>query len=458
MEKNGKSAAKTPAAECPKRRNSASFTTSGAFEQTPMMKPTLLFATLLCPALLSAEDLRWYKGNTHTHSLWSDGNDFPDMISAWYKDKGYDFLGMSDHNTLNAGEKWVPEATIEKKKIALGPKVLDKYLKRFGDDWVETRKDAKGNLEVRLKTLEEYRVKLEEPGKFLLVQAEEVTASFNKAPIHINAVNLVEKIEPKKDVETIRETMRQNLQLIAEQAVKTGRPIIAHVNHPNFRWALTADDLAHVIEDKFFEIYNGHPGIYYDGEPTRVDSEHERIWDIANTIRIAELKAAPLFGVGTDDSHNYHGGATTPGRGYVMVRAAKLDPNALIEAMQRGDFYASTGTMLDDVSFDKGTRTVRLKIKAEPGVKYRTEFRGTLKNYDRAVKEVDAPATDPQPKRLQHGADIGKLLASSDSMEPSYTLTGEELYVRAIVISDQLMENPPVPGHVQKAWTQPVGW
>ena len=162
--------------------------------------------------------------------------------------------------------------------------------------------------------------------------------------------------------------------------------------------------------------------------------------------------------MGTDDSHNYHGGATTPGRGWVMVRAAKLEANALVEAMQRGDFYASTGVTLDDVSFDKTNRTLRLKIKAQPGAKVRTEFRGTLKNYDRAVKEVDAPAEDPQPKRLQHGADIGKLLASSDSLEPSYTMTGDELYVRAIVISDQPMVNPPQPDHVQKAWTQPVGW
>lgn len=419
---------------------------------------SLRLTLLLFPVLLSAEDLRWFKGNTHTHSLWSDGNDFPDMISAWYKDHGYDFLGMSDHNTLNAGEKWVTEAVIEKKKIALGPKVLDKYRQKFGVDWVETRSNAKGELEVRLKTLKEYRRKLEEPGKFLLVQAEEVSAGFGKAPLHINAVNLTEALQPKKDLQTLRETLRQNLQMIAEHAVKAGRPVLAHVNHPNFRWAMTADDLAHVVEDRFFEIYNGHPGIYYAGEASRVDSEHERIWDIANTIRIAELKQPPLYGVGTDDSHNYHGGSATPGRGWVMVRAAKLDPNKLVEAMQRGDFYASTGVTLEDVVFDKATRTLKLKIQGRPGVKYRTEFRGTLKNYDRAVKEVGAPAEDPQPRRLQHGADIGRVLASSEDLQPSYTLTGDELYVRAIVISDQLMKNPAQPDHLQKAWTQPVGW
>jgi hypothetical protein len=141
-----------------------------------------------------------------------------------------------------------------------------------------------------------------------------------------------------------------------------------------------------------------------------------------------------------------------------MVRAARLDPDKLVEAMQRGDFYASTGVTLDDVHFDKSTRSLHLKIHGQSGARYRTEFRGTLKNYDRAVKEVAAPADDPQPVRLQHGEDIGKLLASSDSLEPVYTLTGDELYVRAIIISDQVMTNPALPGQVQKAWTQPVGW
>ena len=34
---------------------------------------------------------RWWKGNIHTHSLWSDGNDFPEMISEWYRTHDYNF-------------------------------------------------------------------------------------------------------------------------------------------------------------------------------------------------------------------------------------------------------------------------------------------------------------------------------------------------------------------------------
>lgn len=421
------------------------------------MKFTLL-PLLFIAAAVSADEPRWFKGNTHTHSLWSDGNDFPEMISAWYKDHGYDFLGMSDHNTLAEGDKWVAEATIEKKKLTLGKKVIDKCKARYGDGWLITRPDAKGQTEVKLKTLEEYRGKLEEPGKFLLVQAEELSAGFGKAPIHINAINLTEAIQPVKDLVSIRETMRTNLQAIAAQAAKTGKPIMAHVNHPNFRWALTAEDLAHVIEDKFFEVYNGHPSTYPEGDAARADTSTDRIWDIANTIRLVELKQPPLFGMGTDDSHHYHGGTATSGRGFVMVKAEKLDADALVTAMQKGDFYASTGVLLNEVSFDETSRELKVKIKGEPGVKYHIEFRGTAKNYDRAVQEVPAPADDNHPVRLKHSEDVGKLLSSSDGTEARYKMTGDELYVRAIITSDKIMTNPATPGQLQKAWTQPVGW
>src|SRR5579872_1479851 len=58
--------------------------------------------------VLAAEgEFRWYRGNIHTHTLWSDGDDYPEMVALWYKDHGYDFLSFSDHNTLLKSERWV---------------------------------------------------------------------------------------------------------------------------------------------------------------------------------------------------------------------------------------------------------------------------------------------------------------------------------------------------------------
>jgi hypothetical protein len=405
-----------------------------------------------------AAEPQWFKGNTHAHSLWSDGDDFPEMITDWYVKNGYAFLGLSDHNTLARGERWLNQEAVEKKRKGLGRKVIDKYRDRFGADWVQTRVGEGDKPEVRLRTFEEYRTLFEKPGAFMLIETEEVSAGMAKVPVHINAVNVAEAIQPIKDLATVKDVLRANMQAIAEHALKHGRPVLAHLNHPNFRWALTAEDLAHVVEDKFFEVFNGHPMVYNDGLPDRAESSMDRIWDVANTIRIAELKAAPLYGLGTDDSHNYHGGDVSPGRGWVMVRAEKLEPNAIVEAMQRGDFYASSGVTLKEVRFDKDSKTLRIEIAAEEGVTYTTQFLGTRKGYDRAVEKVPTPEGDNVPFRLRYSKDVGAVLASSDSLMPSYTLKGDELYVRAVITSSATPKNPIEPGQKTKAWTQPVGW
>ena len=43
---------------------------------------------------------RWFKGNTHTHTLNSDGDSTPDEVVRWYRDHSYHFLVLTDHNFL----------------------------------------------------------------------------------------------------------------------------------------------------------------------------------------------------------------------------------------------------------------------------------------------------------------------------------------------------------------------
>jgi hypothetical protein len=126
---------------------------------------------------------RWWKGNLHTHSLWSDGDDYPEMIADWYKNKGYDFLALSDHNVMQEGQRWLelkaPVSIGGSVQLRGGGAVLEAYLRRFGPDWVEFR-ESDGQRSVRLKPLAEYRSLLEEPGRFLLIPSEEVTASWKR--------------------------------------------------------------------------------------------------------------------------------------------------------------------------------------------------------------------------------------------------------------------------------------
>ena len=43
---------------------------------------------------------QWYKGNIHTHTTESDGDEDPHKVVRWYRRHGYDFLVLSDHNHL----------------------------------------------------------------------------------------------------------------------------------------------------------------------------------------------------------------------------------------------------------------------------------------------------------------------------------------------------------------------
>ncbi|NDH95036.1 MAG: hypothetical protein EBZ13_11020, partial [Planctomycetia bacterium] len=135
---------------------------------------------------------RWWKGNLHTHTLWSDGDDFPEMVAEWYRTRGYHFLALSDHNVLAVGNRWMAEQTVRKRG---GDEVVDKYLARFGPAWVERRGEGE-KAAIRLKPLAEFRCLVEERAQFLMIPAEEISDRAEGKPVHINASNIVEPIQP----------------------------------------------------------------------------------------------------------------------------------------------------------------------------------------------------------------------------------------------------------------------
>ncbi len=401
-------------------------------------------------AILQAEEPVWQKGNIHTHTFWSDGNDFPEMIASWYKQKGYDFLTLTDHNILSKGEKWMPVAQLKSRG---GADVIDKYLKAYGDEWVVTRGEAEKQ-EIRLRTLDEFRKGLEQDEEFLLIQSEEISDRSQGVPVHMNATNIQEVIAPLGGA-TVREAMTNNLRAVAEQARRTGKPIVLHLNHPNFGYAVTAEDLAAVVQERFVEIYNGHPGVNVLG-----DDDHasvEKIWDIANTIRLVQLAAPPLFGIGTDDSHHYHGrGTSRPGRSWIMVRCDDLEADAITTKISQGDFYSSSGVTLKDVGYNAKKQQLALTVDAEEGVSYTTRFIGTRKTVDLSSKQKKA-ANGKLVTRI-YSDDVGTVLATVKGTNPVYKFTGDELYVRAVVTSTKAHVDPTLPNQTEQAWTQPVGW
>src|SRR5947208_14122576 len=91
----------------------------------------------------------------------------------------------------------------------------------------------------------------------------------------------------------------------------------------------------------------------------------------------------PVNGLATDDSHNYFGQrGSSPGRGWIMVRARHLTPESIIKGIEAREYYASSGVILRHVISSPQSRTMGLEIEPLGKARYTTRFIGTLRGYD----------------------------------------------------------------------------
>ena len=415
----------------------------------------IVFLGLACSQVKQVQSppARWYKGNLHTHSFWSDGQQFPEMVAHIYQQLGYQFLALSEHNSISQGDKWID---IDKDDIRRDAYM--KYRETFSPTWIETRRSDDKTL-VRVKPFNEYRRVLEKPGEFLLIPTEEITHKL----AHFNLVNCVDLIKPVDEVTAV-EVLQKNIDTAVQQQQQTGQEMLVHINHPNWRWMLTAEDLMVQKGVGFFELHNAG-GTSINNYGDKIRPSHERMWDIILAKRLAELDLPIMYGIATDDTHNYTGTdaeLAIPGRAWTMVRAYYLTPESIVKAMKAGDFYASSGVEINDIQFD-GT-TLKIDIKTKPGVSYTTEFIGTRKGYDPSSQPVldenGAPYLDKDgiPLRITrtYSNDIGQIFKTVKGSIASYSLTGDEIYVRATVKSDRLKSDYHVEGEYEVAWIQPV--
>ncbi|HNX97994.1 MAG TPA: CehA/McbA family metallohydrolase [Candidatus Aminicenantes bacterium] len=289
--------------------------------------------------VLPAQELRWFKGNMHTHTVHSDGDEQPARVVRWYRDHEYNFLVLTDHNELT------PVATLD----------------------------------------------TDERDGFLLIPGEEVTVRFNNRPAHQNGLGIRTQVPA-----VVGRDMVETYQLNANALRAAGG--LVQLNHPNWRYAVSAAEIVRLQGIRLLEVWNasgdtnntpagGHPGT-------------EEIWDqVLSAGRV-------MYATASDDMHNllgdYSASKANPGHGWVVVRARELSQAAILQALTAGDFYASTGIVLDDLRVNEGEYTVRIHPTGEETA-YTTTFVGR----------------------------DGKVLATVFGREATYRIRGDEGYVRA---------------------------
>ena len=114
-----------------------------------------------------------------------------------------------------------------------------------------------------------------------------------------------------------------------------------------------------------------------------------------------------------------------------MVQAEGLDAASLINSMEAGKFYASTGVEFKTLLIEKNE--IRIDIAEEKDVTYTIDFIGVKK-----------------------GENDSKVIESVKGTSATFKMTYEYLFVRAGVTSTKQKYNPFEDGDFEMAWTQPV--
>jgi hypothetical protein len=183
-------------------------------------------------------------------------------------------------------------------------------------------------------------------------------------------------------------------QLIDAITAQGGVPFL---NHP--RWAtipLSALQIINEMKTNLFhvEVYNG-----VTDTPTSYDTS---LWDSVLTT------GRKFFGVASDDAHK----ESHQGKGWICIYAYSNHPDTIVNAIHRGDFYASNGIVLDTVGYAYD----RIYIKSANGS---------------TIKFIGSG---------------GKILQTNNGNEATYFVKGDEGYVRAQISNAQN----------QTAWIQPM--
>jgi hypothetical protein len=235
------------------------------------------------------------RGNLHTHTNRSDGDSNPAEVYSWYRDHGYDFVAVTDHNMLTNPADYA---------------------------WLWNR-------------------------QFIAIAGEEVTMQGAGRQVHMNALCIDRRIAGGRFL-TAKGAL---LHGVSEIRAAKG---IALINHPNFTWGLKASDLPAAEGAGLLEISSGHPYVATLGDSSH--PSHEALWDTALTGGLDFMGVAVDD---THHLHRpLHTRASHPGQAWVEVFAETLEQDTICHALAQGNLYASTGPSLSRIRVDESTYSI----------------------------------------------------------------------------------------------------
>lgn len=237
---------------------------------------------------------RFLKGNVHAHTNLSDGDSAPEDVIGWYREHGYAFLAITDHNRLTEARDY------------------------------SSLQDA----------------------SFRLINGEEVSMYASGRQVHVNSLCTAVKIGGGTFSSSAEALAWATTRIASEGGV-------AIVNHPNFDRAIERSDLLAAAPASGIEIASGHPYVYSLGRGDR--PAHEDLWDyaLAAGARFMGVGVDDEHHLRTDADPAAYGGSA-----WIQVFGDRNEPNAVCDALRSGRFYSSNGASIRRIAVTSTTYSV----------------------------------------------------------------------------------------------------
>ena len=266
----------------------------------------------------------FYKANMHCHSNLSDGTYSPKELKAFYKAQGYSVLAITDHEGLFYHNRLDDEDFITIAGMEL--EFNEVYGENF-NNWIVThlcvyKKDPSEIFQIG------FDPDFDHP-KFNWLHIPEWRSKIKSKG---------ELLDKSHTPEAINEAIKR---------YKEAGFIVSY-NHP--RWSRENYPVYSKYEGmNNLEIYNH--GTFIDGH----DDNNGDIYDDQLNLGIR------TFPVAADDNHR----PNDMFGGFIMLSAASLSYENIINAFENGEFYASRGPLLSEIYYEVG----EFKIKASTPLK-----------------------------------------------------------------------------------------
>jgi hypothetical protein len=269
----------------------------------------------------------FYKANLHCHTTLSDGNWTPEKMKDEYKKRGYHIIAMSDHDVLRCNYHLSDDNFL----------VLTAYEVSI--------KDNNENIPFWMKKIVDINLIAKEP--YLKTQV-----GFNPDVMKWHIEN--EKItqEEADNIEYYGGTRPwgyspEFVKKIIEDGKKNN--FLVAVNHP--MWSLASSEDYKEFDNAWaIEVYN-HGCASLSGL-----SDSESLYE--EMLR----SGIKLFALATDDNHNYFDDSFG---GFTMIKAENLEYRSIIDALEKGEFYASCGPLIKEIYYEDGKVHISCSEAAE---------------------------------------------------------------------------------------------